>query len=270
MYLEIKILKFHTNKMIPRNIHQIWLQGYKHLPEKYKIKAEKIKSFHEGWNYKLWSEKDILDLLDTEEEVKTYYNLQYLHQKVDYARYIILYKIGGVYIDIDVDILKPLDGLLEMSKDYDLTVSKLNVSSPESYFVCMKQECINNGIIFSKPKNNVLYELIRHIDKKHTCNFLDTKITCINNTTGPNIFSDIVMKHKNVLILEPEYVEPCFQGTCKITRNTFLIHQQDGTWFGGLFKSIIRFYFGNRLLCITGILLLFLFFIILVYRKYYK
>lgn len=245
--------------MIPRIIHQIWLQGSDHLPEKYLTTTDRMKNFHPQWKYILWSEVDILKEL-TKEQVQAYYSFIYLHQKVDYARYVLLDKYGGVYIDVDVDVVKSIDTIMPMADEYDLTVSKLSVSSPESYFICKKSECLNNGIIIAKPNNIILKDLISHINQNSTCSCLSPKISCINNTTGPNVFNHVLSKHNNVLKLDSEYFEPCFQGTCNFTKNTILVHHQDGTWFGDVFRKCIRFYFANRIIIIIVILLLVLIF----------
>lgn len=66
-----------------------------------------------GIKYKLWSEKEVLKLLDkpNNKEYKKLYNDFDNHplgqpiQKIDFARYLILWNYGGIYIDLDICII---------------------------------------------------------------------------------------------------------------------------------------------------------------------
>ena len=118
---------------IPKIIHQIWLQGEIDIPKKYLSKTQRIKDMHQTWKYYFWDDVSIVDLLSKNTIwLNTYHKLNYLHQKVDYARYIILYIYGGVYIDMDVKMVKPLDSLLQKYIGYDFIVSRLNLNYYEA------------------------------------------------------------------------------------------------------------------------------------------
>lgn len=232
----------------PKIIHQIWLQGETDMKEIHTNYSNKIKSYHKKWKYELWDDIKIITLLrKTPELIKTYYKLEYLHHKVDFARYIILNTFGGVYIDIDVEIVKPLDFLINQYKAYDLILSKIGLSKAESNIFCRMDVCINNGIIFAKPKSKPLSAIIDYIVKNPVCKFYDTKIACINNITGPVMFSNIISKFKNSIIVLPhEYLEPCVLDKCNITENTYLIHKQDGSWYSDNQRMITNLYINYK------------------------
>lgn len=97
--------------VIPRIIHQIWV-GPKPLPHDYAPLIEKIKSTHAGWEHRLWTEESLPDgMIRTEWRDK----LRFPAERADLLRLELLYKYGGVYLDVDFDVHKPLDQLLHIA-----------------------------------------------------------------------------------------------------------------------------------------------------------
>ena len=212
------------------------------------------------WKYRLWDEVQILNLLHTldKDYIEKYYKFIYLHQKVDYAKLIILKVYGGIYIDMDCNVVKNLDGLFEHVKDYDFIVSYLSQSNKViNYVSCgYMDKCINNGIIISKVNTDICNYIIDKL--KYECeSILDKKQSCITNTTGPIIFNKIIYSYLNdkksnksdVLILPPEFLEPCLFDVCNNTENTYIQHIHEWTWIDNkYYKSISIFYTKNTTL----------------------
>jgi len=100
---------------IPKIIHQIWLGSS--LPPEFDELVQTVKSMHagRGWSYKLWTDEDLKDLV--------LYNQRYFDEaknagaRADLLRYELLYRYGGVYVDIDYECLQPFD---ELHYLYDL------------------------------------------------------------------------------------------------------------------------------------------------------
>ena len=228
--------------MIPRIIHQIWLQGSEVIPEHYKEYQRSIIYKHPEWEYYLWSESSINQIL-TSDQLEVYNSMIYLHQKVDYARYIILYLYGGVYIDMDVKAHQPLDTLLERFGNHNLIISKTNSNYIENMIGCGgNKHCLNNGIIFSCKGNDNLGELIAHINNNYDCPEWLPRELCIQHTTGPIKFTDLLNNKPDVLILDPEFLEPCLLGKCDITDNTYLEHSHGLSWVNPHFSKFLTFY----------------------------
>jgi mannosyltransferase OCH1-like enzyme len=252
----------------PRIIHQIWLQGYSNISEKYKGNMQQNRHLNPNWKYIFWDDTKIINLLrEYDEWISTYYRLEYLHHKVDFARYIILYKFGGAYIDMDAIIIKPLDNIINRFGDYDLIVSKVNSNMIENYFHCRHPECINNGIIIAKPRNIVLEKMIKSIIKNPKCDSLSTKITCIQSVTGPSKFTKVIYKNINnkVKILDAEYLEPCVLDVCDVTDNTHVIHKHAGSWYSANLKYLVSLYLKNKWLVYICCLIII---IILIYNYF--
>lgn len=254
---------------VPHIIHQVWIQGKNHIPKKFVPNMEKIKKLHPSWKYCLWDDLEIISLLRKYPDwLDIYYKLDYLHQKVDYVKYIILYLYGGIYIDMDMEIKKPLDELLQEFSGYHLIVSRLNLNQLECILISGQKITINNGIIISVPKEEILNKIIEYIGKNFSCFLHLTKFSCINSTTGPKMFTNIVLKnlHSKVKILEPEYLEPTIFGTGNITSNTYVVHYNEVSWLNGFSKNFGRLYIQNRtlflviLLVVIGVIIWFVFF----------
>ena len=233
----------------PKIIHQIWIQGKDNIPSKYHKYVSQIKSMHNNWKYMLWDDIKIISLLRQHKElIDTYYKLEYLHQKVDFARYVILHRFGGIYIDMDAYTVKPLDNLFKKFKNYNLLVSKIDMNKLEKNIM---QYHINNGVIISKKGSIVLEDLIDTVVKNPYCKSYHTKMGCILATTGPYMFTQVMEKHlkkknKEVIALENYYLEPCILNICNVTKNTYIKHIHEGTWYSDKIKSAGQIYLRDR------------------------
>ncbi len=98
--------------MIPKKIHYCWF-GRGQMP----LMAQKcIESWHRympDYEYKLWNE-DNFDI-NSIPYVKEAYEARKFAFVTDYVRLYALYTEGGIYMDTDVEVLKPYDDLLELS-----------------------------------------------------------------------------------------------------------------------------------------------------------
>lgn len=98
--------------MIPRIIHYCWF-GRGPMPE---LALKCIESWHKfmpDYEYRLWNE-DSFDVTSVP-YVKEAYEARKFAFVTDYVRLYALYTEGGVYMDTDVEVLKPYDDLLELS-----------------------------------------------------------------------------------------------------------------------------------------------------------
>ena len=233
----------------PKIIHQIWIQGEAALPEKFKKNMDITIKKNPEYKYMLWDEIKILELIQLKPEwVKKYYKFEYLHQKVDYAKLIILYMYGGIAIDMDAYTEQNLDKLFETYADYDLVVSLFpDKGAIINYDICGKStQCLNNGNFFGKKKSDILCYMIDNLTTE--CSFYDHKIRCIHKTTGPQIFNEIIDKYINnnnnnnnkskIKLIDNEYLEPCAVNPCAITENTYVVHKHENSWIPAPVKYI--------------------------------
>jgi len=99
--------------MIPRIIHQTWKD--RHIPRPWEGSAESWKRHHPGWTYRFWTDEELRDLIRQRfpRFLRIYDRYPFPIQRVDAARYALLYEYGGVYSDLDIlcnRSLEPLRG----------------------------------------------------------------------------------------------------------------------------------------------------------------
>lgn len=207
--------------MIPKVIHYIWLGG-KPLP---KIAEKCIKSWKKycpDYEIKRWDESNID--LESCSYAKEAYNAKKYAFTADYFRFDILYKEGGIYLDIDVELLKPLDSFLNdtaiMSFENDKAIA------PGLILACEKGcESFNEIVDLYKKDKFILdegtYNLETVCDKitKYLLNFgLE-----LNNKN---------QKVKEFSIYSSEYFCPksLSDGKIRKTKNTVAIHYYFASW----------------------------------------
>jgi mannosyltransferase OCH1-like enzyme len=89
---------------IPRVVHRIWL-GDAPMPDAHVAFGDTWRQHHPGWTVRLWTDSDAPEPAGSE-------RARNLGERTDLIRYEILRRHGGVYVDTDVECLRPLDGLL--------------------------------------------------------------------------------------------------------------------------------------------------------------
>lgn len=154
--------------IIPKIIHLIWV-GPRTPPPVFDACQEAIKKYLPDWECKIWTDKDIPNL--------TLQNKEYYDQEKNYGaksdllRYELLYQFGGVYIDIDIVLLQPLDVLNHTYEFYTCLMP--------SY----KWDVLANGVLASVPGHPILKYCIDSV-KNHR------ERDCIITRTGPIHFQE--------------------------------------------------------------------------------
>ena len=117
-----------------------------------------------GYELMFWTDDMILKLIN--EEYPNLYNIYKLArtgvQKGDIARIVLVYHYGGIYIDLDVLILRDFSEILDMNSD------KLYISFEPSGQTNMLYNCDNylcNAFFASNKKNIMLKEILTNIPK---------------------------------------------------------------------------------------------------------
>lgn len=95
-------------RRIPRVVHRVWL-GDRGLPEEQQRFGETWQRHHPSWEHRLWGDDD-LDELGIPGEVRA--RTPDASALSDVVRHHVLARHGGVYVDTDVECLRPLDPLL--------------------------------------------------------------------------------------------------------------------------------------------------------------
>ena len=130
-------------------IHQIWWQGESQIPQKYHKYQDAMRAFLKAnplYEHRMWDEASCLKLIQElfPQCVKVLDTLK-LVEKCDMARLAILFKYGGVYLDMDFMILPNFGEFVD------------RFDSPNHRTVFQQEPLgLTNCVILSTPKNPVM------------------------------------------------------------------------------------------------------------------
>ena len=208
--------------MIPKTIHYIWLGGNP-LPEIAKKCMASWEKFCPDYEIKKWDESN-LDI-DKFKFVRQAYDAKKWAYASDALRFDILNTCGGIYLDIDVEFIKPLDESFLKNK---------------AFFAFEKVDSIAPGLIFGAEKG--VKEVEELLDIYKNLSFLDEngkpilKTVCIIST---NYFKEMGLKTDNtiqdingVAFYPTDYFCPksLSDGKIRLTTNTYSIHHYLASW----------------------------------------
>jgi len=92
-------------------IHQIWIGPYE-LSDREKKWADLIKNSHPDFTYMFWDNYNFPKLPDELNKLKDYYQERGEWVKIaDMLRYYLVYEYGGLYLDTDYELIKPIHDL---------------------------------------------------------------------------------------------------------------------------------------------------------------
>ena len=111
--------------MIPKIVHYTWL-GRNEMPERAIRNLEGWKKLCPDYEFKLWNE-DNFDINYNEFTKKSYEMKKYAFTN-DVTRLYAIYKEGGIYLDLGVEMLKPIDDLLKDCKCFFAFSSEIQVA----------------------------------------------------------------------------------------------------------------------------------------------
>lgn len=241
--------------MIPKIIFQTWKTH--NVPHHWQKCPESIKEFMPDWQHilmndeenRLFVEKYFPDFLPY------YDSFTYPIQKADAIRYMFLYQFGGLYMDLDFEILAPLDNLFSNGSEIFLVCSG-NVAS--SY---------TNSFMASKPKCKFWLEVLEEMKKPLPWYAYISKHWLIMNSTGPLMLSRVVRNTTSVISLLPrKLIMPC--SVCNLdcdTSQAYLKPLQGSSWisYDTIFYNFFLCYWKQLLWSLVILLIFFLSFYIL-------
>jgi glycosyltransferase involved in cell wall biosynthesis len=223
--------------MIPRIIHQTWKTA--EIPAAYQHWQNSWRVMHPDFEYRLWTNEDIEDFIrDQTVEVQIlFYNYQDNICRIDLARYLILQKFGGLYVDLDFECLHPhhrlfkeqriMMGIEPETHNQAIKARKAGISS----IVCNAWMASEQGHPFWAHLIDYLFSVKNRKD--------------VLNLTGPFALTRAVASYgaKELTIIPSKYIYPvdknvCWSGEIQDleffeinTRSAFAIHHWVGSWF---------------------------------------
>ncbi|MGV8082858.1 MAG: glycosyltransferase family 32 protein [Coriobacteriia bacterium] len=228
---------------IPKTVHYCWFGGNPLGPEEERCIAS-WRKFLPGYEIKLWDETNF------DVRCCPYVSEAYDAKKwafvSDYARFKILYEEGGLYFDTDVEVIRPLDDIIErgpfMGCEADGPEPGGDSRAPEGGQTVAAGLGLtaNAGLGLTANAGLGLYrEVLDSYERDH---FLESDGT-LNQTTVVRRVTDILFAHgmrdetgiqdvAGITIYPAEYFNPkdYLTGEITITDNTRTIHHFRMSW----------------------------------------
>lgn len=187
------------------NIIQTWKT--KNIPSHYESLVKKISEINPDWNYMLFDDLDIVDFIKSKmpQYYFTFLNLTSKIQQIDFFRYLAIYYYGGVYIDLDIDLVKNFDDFKYM--DY-YCVFPIEVKNAGDEILKSTGSPLIGNYAFYAPKghsflkriiNNIVSqripnEIIEKAQKNHSD---DPRDVYVYYRTGPLLVSQTYIDYIN-------------------------------------------------------------------------
>ncbi len=143
---------------VPKIIHQIWLGSP--LPRSLQNNHQTWRRYHPDWKFKIWTDSDIagenFSCRDLVEKTTCY------GQKSDMLRAEIVYRYGGVYVDLDYECYRPLDPLIQGERFFTclLWIMQAHLGWPK---VWRQPLVICNALFGAEPGHPVLKSYLERV-----------------------------------------------------------------------------------------------------------
>ena len=214
--------------MIPKVIHYCWFGGAE-LPELAVRCMDSWRKYCPDYQIVRWDESNFD--LEYNQYVKDAYQAKKWAFISDVARLKIIYDNGGIYLDTDVELLKPIDDLLQH----------------RAYMGIENTGSINTGLGFgAEPGMPLIGELLDLYNREAFQP--DSPVSCPVVTTAlfqkkGYVFSNQLQTIMDTHIYPMDYFAPINLTTRQlhVTQNTYSIHHYLGSWESEEKKKDTRF-----------------------------
>eukprot|EP00942_MAST-04A_sp_MAST-4A-sp1_P003276 g3276.t1 len=235
---------------IPKIIHFIWLGSPFPTAKYYERFYKTWELLNPTFEIILWNDERVQTLRQEKELMnhKAFDLATNYGEKSDILRLELLYRYGGIYVDVDFKCIKPFESFCNTG--IDLFIGESNVSTN-------KME-LNNALIGCIPTHPIVLQLMKTIQpdpkvlvaKMMNIPVQSSPMSTIERT-GPLFITNVLlhptlkllMKYKNILILPKEYFYPIpnhidfniiDHGDDEINKyyneNTFAVHRWGKSW----------------------------------------
>lgn len=229
--------------ILPKIIHQTWNDSP--TPKYFDELTNSWKANHPDWDYILWTDEMNREFI---RQFFPAFLLQYDSyedkiQRVDVVKYFILYKLGGVFLDLDFRCLKNIGPLLDGA---ECAFGIEPIQHCEQY---QREMIISNAFMASKPNNNFF---------KTICDSLPSYawkeapfVEYILSTTGSIALTEIYEKYElksSITILPSNTIYPLTAKEAELERNqqtneiieakvrdAYALHYFIGSWYQDIF-----------------------------------
>ena len=204
------------------------------MPEKGKAFIAELMRTNPSWEVLVWGPDESRALIATHYPsfVHLYDNFEHPIQRSDFSRYAILYHFGGVYMDMDYRVKKPLDDIMEyVLRTQPGKVSFVN-ESPNNFLM---RRLSNSFMIAAVPK----HDWWMHVMNTASNGVGLTPHVKVLSSTGPQMIDKAYSTYNNlnraqVGILPMAVFNPCgvccLGTSCSKGDGVLAVHKHAGAW----------------------------------------
>jgi mannosyltransferase OCH1-like enzyme len=173
--------------MIPRIFHHIWL-GPDPVPEEHVPWIESWKPLHPDWEFRMWTEENLPEDPIRPEVLEL---LRAPVERADILRLELVYRYGGVYLDTDLECVRPIDPLLEGETFVGVSV---------------KPGRITNTMIAATQQHPMLERALQEVNPMEM--YWTNSSQRLKEVAGPLLLERLVPDFPDVKLLDPPVFFP--------------------------------------------------------------
>lgn len=204
---------------IPRLIHQTYRTN--ETPSIWNVSVRSvIEKNADDFKYRLWTDEEINEFVKDREPrfyEETFVKYRYSIQRVDTFRYVLLYHLGGIYIDMDNGCNRPFRELLNTLESLDPDADDLAAFPRQEDFI------LDSDFLISTPGHPMFARMISHLPL-YNHNYL-THFWTVIISTGP-IFLSI---EERLFSSSDDHVVRLLNST--VYKPMFLFKSQGASWY---------------------------------------
>lgn len=224
------------------------MQGIENTPPKYDRARQSFKKLHPDWQFMDWDEEQMRKLASPN-WLKAVQMCNKMIQRADLLRCVVLEEFGGVYVDMDMFCVRPLDEFIHISN------VQAGYTSFHGTLLNSVMGGVNNGILFSPKKHRFwqeefVPEVLKRL-QQHT--LMDDLCPAVNTirTTGPLLWTQFksIVIHPQVFFYSLAVLKKKEIGDddIKILKDVgaYVYHAQDSMWLHSWEKYLMMAFMGR-------------------------
>lgn len=176
--------------MIPKILHHVW-PGRDSLREPYASWRKGWAELHPDWSMMFWRGDDVFRF----EDLSPWLRPCSVAVRSDFLRWWVLRQFGGVYVDADMQCLRPIDPLLQCGQGLFLAPEPIGgVLSP--------------ALVGAEGEHPLLGEMIVSVERALQRHGLDVCNSDPVHTTGPGLLTEVARGRGDLQIHPPYFFCP--------------------------------------------------------------
>lgn len=188
--------------VVPRVIH--WWWDGPQVPPEYVRFRERWAELHPGWTLQVWDENRFLTEFGLDHPVVQLYRDRarwspHAHEwgwKTNIARYLILQRDGGLWVDADLEPLKPVDPLIRKVEEAGADLDALAALEDRRH--------VNNAFLASARGGRFINAVVSGLGARIEAKRGEPS----NVVTGPHYLTELAATHPELLVLDRALIYP--------------------------------------------------------------